>query len=91
MIYRPEATQIKDLTPVIHALLAESSSPVFAHLFSNAGAQQMGSLLRAFKQMTGRRLELTGMVFDSCPALGTFGSAVDGLIYQVPKERCEFN
>lgn len=85
MVYRSEREQKRDLQPTIHALLAESQSPIFAHLFSNSGAQQIGLLLRTYKEVTkGRILPLRGMIFDSTPATGTFRRAFDGIAYQIP-------
>ncbi|OCK73280.1 hypothetical protein K432DRAFT_365083 [Lepidopterella palustris CBS 459.81] len=85
MVYRSETSQKHDLQPIIHVLLAEPQSPVFAHLFSNSGAQQIGLLLRTYKEATGGQiLPLRGMIFDSTPAMGTFQRAFDGIAYQIP-------
>jgi len=67
------------------AMLSQPESPIFAHLFSNSGAQQIGLLLRHWKDVTGgKKLPLQGMICDSTPAIGTFQRAFDGISYQIP-------
>lgn len=76
MVYRSEAAQKQELQPVIHALLAHPESLTYAHLFSNSGAQQIGLLLRHWKDVSGgKKLPLRGMIFDSTPVsyIGSLG------------------
>lgn len=84
MVYRSEAAQKQDFQPVIQTLSSQPESPIYAHLFSNSGAQQIGLLLRYWHELKGEKLPLRGMIFDSTPARGTFQRAFDGISYQIP-------
>ncbi len=93
MVYLSDQTQKVGLEPVITALRAEPTSPIFLHLFSNSGAQSASTLLRAWKENclgSGGDPKITmlpakGIIFDSTPSFGTYGSGYDGISYQIPR------
>ncbi|EPE30142.1 hypothetical protein GLAREA_12865 [Glarea lozoyensis ATCC 20868] len=87
MVYRLESRQKISLQPVMHALLEETLGPLFLHAFSNSGAQQLGLLLRTYKEITGgKKLNVDGLILDSTPSRGEFSRAFVGLSYQVPSQ-----
>lgn len=87
MLYRRDSTQKQNLGPLLSALRAEPDSPLYVHLFSNAGAHSAAMLLRAYKESSNNRnhvLPLRGLVLDSAPSLGSYESSFVGMVYQVP-------
>ena len=88
MVYLTTITQKRNLGPVLSALRAEPGSPLYMHLFSNAGANSGAVLLRAFQESSANQkdiLPLKGIVLDSAPSRGDYENAYAGLIYQVPR------
>ena len=83
-LYRSLARQKADLAPVVSALCARPDDAVFAHTFSNAGAQRLSVLAAMFRERTGRMLPLRGMIFDSNPSIGSASRAKPMLMYELP-------
>ena len=88
IVYRTAATQKRGLGPVLSALRAEPNSPLYMHLFSNAGANSAAILSRAFKETSTNGdvvLPLRGLLLDSAPSRGSYEAAYAGMVYQVPR------
>ena len=88
MLYRPDSTQKRTLAPVLSALRAEPSSPIFLHLFSNSGAQSTSTLLRAYKESSPDHqvhLPIKAVFLDSTPSLGTYSSGYAGISYEISR------
>ncbi|MCJ1484739.1 hypothetical protein MMC06_004912 [Schaereria dolodes] len=84
MLYRPASVQQRNLQLVVEAIRAEPDGPLLAHLFSNAGAQQMFMLAAAYRQNTGHLLPIQSMILDSTPGLGIIARAKTALVYELP-------
>jgi hypothetical protein len=85
-VYLPYSTQVHNMEPLLTALRAEPSSPVFLHLFSNSGAQSASTLLRAYRDTSPsskETLPVKGVLLDSTPSTGKYSSAYAGLSYEL--------
>ena len=68
-------------------LKAEPESPIFLHLFSNAGAQSASTLLQS-QQLSPAKLQpssmpIRGLLLDSAPSNGTYSSFYQALSFQI--------
>ncbi len=86
MVYVPTKSQKRNLDSMLSLLRAEPESPLYAHLFSNAGSHSASVLLRAFKETSADGatfLPLKGIIFDSTPSQGSYANAYTGISYEV--------
>ena len=88
IVYRTSRSQKRNVSSVLSALRAEPDSPLYMHLFSNAGANSAAHLLRAYRETSsewGDLLPLRGLVLDSTPSDGSYEAGYAGMSYQVPQ------
>ena len=88
MVYVSSERQKRDLEIIISLLRAEPNSPLYAHLFSNAGAHSLCVLLRAFKETSTNKttlLPLKGIIFDSTPSQWSYESGSAGMLYEAAR------
>lgn len=71
---------------LLAALQAEINSPIFLHLFSNAGAQSTNTLLQsqqASASQHSQKLPIRGLLLDSAPSDGTYAGFYQALSFQI--------
>ncbi len=58
---------------------------IILHTFSNGGTNTATQLLFVLKEHLRSPLRLSGLLFDSCPAKGTYWKSYDAMILSLPK------
>ena len=59
---------------------------VLLHVFSNGGANTATQLLIVLRSHLRAPLPLAGLVFDSCPAKGTYWKSYNAMVLSLPKD-----
>lgn len=88
--YKHQRRVIEPAVAVVLAALTNSkqenvSPKLLLHTFSNGGTNTAAQLLIVAKAQLGSPIPFSGLVFDSCPAKGTYWKSYDAMILSLPK------
>lgn len=87
--WTPEATRLDLHRPIVSAIETDPSpkgkSRILVHVMSNGGALGFVDTCKLYKEKTGKKLAVKGIVFDSAPGQYDFSTAYYGIAQNFPK------
>lgn len=88
--YKHQREVIKSAVAVLLDTLSSSKEEqilpkILLHTFSNGGTNTATQLLIVAHKHLGSLIPLSGLIFDSCPAKGTYWKSYDAMLLSLPK------